>query len=220
VCFTSGDEFVLLTHPTRGRPTHRAPAIIALMLATGCESQDARLADYAERAREQQVRQNERMAEQSQAVVQQSERLTSAAQQLVEQDAVARRDLLQASQQLSQQNQAERAALNRQQAQLAADRQSAAVAALRQPLIAEAVLTTGLILAVLLPLLVTAYALRRLPEKDPAEQLLVEHVWDELISERAADHLSAPTFPALTAGDPPRLGDDKGLPLDAPSAGV
>ena len=211
---------MLLIQLLRGRPTHRALATIALTLAIGCESRDARLANYAERAREQQVRQNERMAEQSQAVVQHSDRLTSAAQRLVEQDACARRELLQASQQLSQQHHAERAALNRQQAQLVMDRQSAAAAALRQPLVAEAVLTAGLALAVLLPLLVTAYALGKLPDKEPAEQLLVEQLWEELISERAADHVSAPTFPALTATDPPRLGDNKGLPADAPSAGV
>ena len=211
---------MLLTHLTRGRPTYRNLAIIALALATGCESRDSRLAEYAERAREQQVRQSERMAEQSHAVVQQSERLTSAAQQLVEQDAVARRELLQASQQQAQQNHAERAALNRQQTQLMVDRQSAAAAALRQPLVAEAVLTTGLILAVLLPLLVTAYALRKLPDKDPAEQLLVEHLWDDLIAEGAARHLSAPTFPALTAGDAPRLVDNEDLPRDTPRAGI
>jgi cell division protein ZapA (FtsZ GTPase activity inhibitor) len=70
--------------------------IQTLMVMAGCESHDRRLADYAQRASEQQARQNERMAKQSETVTRQSQELVSAAHELVEQDAAARRELIQA----------------------------------------------------------------------------------------------------------------------------
>jgi hypothetical protein len=47
-----------------------APILSMLMLIaiTSCESQDRRLAEYAQRATEQQARQNDRIADQAQAV--------------------------------------------------------------------------------------------------------------------------------------------------------
>ena len=47
-------------------------------------------------------------------------------------------------------------------------------------MIAQAILVTGLILAALLPLLVTAYALRRLPDPGPSDTLLAETLIENL----------------------------------------
>src|SRR3954470_16830665 len=145
---------------------------ITLTEMTGCASGDRRLAEYAQRATEQQARQNERIAQQSESVAQQSLELASATQKLVEQDAVARRELIQAQNQLHEQNHVERSALDRQREQIHAEQKSALAAAVRDPVIAQAIITSGLFLAALLPLLVTAYAIRRLPAASHVDDFL------------------------------------------------
>jgi hypothetical protein len=194
----------------------RGLAVIQILtVLSGCDSPDARLAEYAERARQQQVEQTERLAHQSQAVVQQSGQLASAAQQLVEQDAAARRELLQAQQQLQQQSHANRAELNRQQAQLDTDRKTAAAAARRDPVIAEAVTALGLILAALLPLVVTVYAIRKLPEDNAEDRLLAEELWElgpQVVGrESTSDALPGPATSRL------RLTTSSGEPLPGDS---
>jgi hypothetical protein len=69
---------------------------VAMILTIGCESHDQRLADFAGQALDQQARQNEEMARQSEQVAEQSTELAKAAHSLVEQDAQARRELIQA----------------------------------------------------------------------------------------------------------------------------
>src|SRR3954466_16325846 len=139
--------------------------ILKAVTMTGCDSNDERLARYAQRATEQQARQNERIAQQSEAVARQSQELASAAHQLVEQDAVARRELLDAHAKLQAPHQSERSALARRRDELEGERKAFAQASVRDPIIARALLTAALALAALLPLLVTVYALRRLPEQ-------------------------------------------------------
>jgi hypothetical protein len=124
---------------------------LAILIPTGgCDSRDRRLADYAARATAQQARQNEQLAEQAQTVARHSQQLTAAAHDLVEQDAATRRELLQSQQLMQQHMLSESAALERQRERLDGE----------------------LSIAALLPLLVTAYALRRLPEPAADELLL------------------------------------------------
>src|SRR5687768_16923662 len=92
--------------------------ILTLIAITSCESQDRRLAEYAQRATDQQARQNKQIADQAQAVARQSEVLASAAHDLVVQDAAARRELIQAHDKLQSQNQVERTMLDRQREQV------------------------------------------------------------------------------------------------------
>src|SRR5437764_10542596 len=98
---------------------------LPLILMASCESEDRRLAEYAQRATDQQARQNERMAQQSEAIVKQSQEVTAAAHDLVEQDAAARRDLIQAQDKLQQQRHVERVSLDSQRQQLDAERTAA-----------------------------------------------------------------------------------------------
>ena len=73
------------------------PAVIA-----GCSRPlDERLAEMAQQTVAEQVRQNERMADQSQAVVEESHQLAEAAKELVERDAEARRELIAAQTELT-----------------------------------------------------------------------------------------------------------------------
>lgn len=191
--------------------------LMMLIVMASCESQDRRLAEYAQRAAEQQARQNDRIAQQSEAVVKHSQEVTAAAHDLVEQDAAARRDLIQAQDKLQQQSQNERVSIDRQRQQLDAERKSAEHAAVRDPVIAQAIITGGLIVAALLPLLVTLYALRRLPEQRPVDELLGDTLLESLLTNASADpaldgpslldcteqSLVGPTEPNTAGGDPP-----------------
>jgi hypothetical protein len=155
---------------------------LTLTLIASCDSQDRRIAEYAQRAAEQQARQNERMVQQSEAITKQSQEVTSAAHKLVEQDASARRDLIQAQDKLQEQYHAERLNLDRQRQQLDTERKAAAQAAVRDPVIAQAIITAGLFLAALLPMIVTLYALRRLPEQRPVDELLGDPLIDSIVT--------------------------------------
>jgi len=154
-----------------------------MLLIASCESPDGRLASYAQRASEEQARQNHRMAQQSEAMTRQNQELTAAVHQLVEQDAAARRELIQAQDNFRRETHDERKELNRQRAALDAARSTAAAAAARAPVVAQALIAGGLLLTALLPLLVTAYALKRLPEEQAGHELLRGAALEFLISE-------------------------------------
>jgi len=156
---------------------------LAMPLIGSCKSPDGRLADFAQRASDEQARQNHRMAQQSEAMTRQSQELTAAAHKLVEQDAAARRELIQAQDSFRRETHDERQELDRQRAVLEADRSAAATAAVRAPVVAQALLSGGLLLAALLPLLVTAYALKRLPVEQAGHELLRGAPLEFLISE-------------------------------------
>jgi len=183
--------------------------LTTLILTIGCDSQDGRLADYAERATGQQARQNEAMAKQSEQVAKQSQELASAAHELVEQDAASRRELLHAQDQLQKQHREQQLGLDQQRQELRAERLAADQAAYRNPVIAESLITLGLILAALLPLIVAAYALRKLPDPSSSEILLANGLLDDLSGMPLG--LSSP---CPQAGSPP---DISGLHLPAPA---
>jgi len=81
--------------------------ILLLLTVIGCsdspDMRDQRLAEFAEQAVKEQARQNDRMADQSQAVVEESHQLAETAKELVEHDAEARRELIAAQQELTTQ---------------------------------------------------------------------------------------------------------------------
>src|SRR5690349_15327422 len=68
----------------------------------GCDSADERLASHAQHSTAQQARQNEAIAEQSRTMASQIQEVASAAHELVQQDALARRELLESQQQLQE----------------------------------------------------------------------------------------------------------------------
>jgi hypothetical protein len=190
-----------------------------LIPITGCESRDERLASYAQQAIDQQARQNEEMARQSQQVALQSGELAKAAHHLVEQDAAARRELIEAQSNLQTQLHDERTRIDVQRQELHAQRQAAAGAAIRAPVIAHAIVVTGLILATLLPLILTAYALRRLPDPGPSESLLAETVIESLAVEHLQLPSSAPPRPLPADSRAPLLGGAPTSDLDVVSSG-
>jgi hypothetical protein len=174
--------------------------LLAILIPTlGCDSADTRLANYAQHSTAQQAKQNEAIAEQSRSMASQIQEVTSAARELVQQDAAARRELLEAQQQLQEHTHEERSVVDRQREQVETERKSMARASVREPLIAQAILTTGTLFAALLPLLVTAYAIRRLPDQSPATELFAGALLEDFLEQSA----SRPLEPA-----PPLLVDN------------
>jgi hypothetical protein len=163
-----------MTRPINPSRPETLLVILAAIAVPGCESADRRLAEFAERATQQQAQQNERIAEQSETVASQSHEMATAAHKLVEQDAAARREMIEAHGQLQQQVFQERSSVDRQREQLEIERRTVLTAAVREPVIAQAIIAGALILSALLPLLVTAYAIRRLPDQSPADELLAD----------------------------------------------
>jgi predicted small lipoprotein YifL len=168
---------------------HRGVAMFAavLLLATivGCGREpDERLADFAQQTMSEQVRQNDRMADQSQAVVAESHQLAETAKELVEHDAEARRELIAAQQELTSQLNGQQSAIYTGHEQLEQDRREIAEQRHRDPIIAAVIQAFGLFIACLLPLVVAVFVIRQMQSQEPdhaavAELLVLELTADE-----------------------------------------
>jgi hypothetical protein len=133
-------------------------ALLMLGVVGGCgRSADERLADLAQQTMTEQVRQNDRMADQSQAVVEESHQLAETAKALVEHDAEARRELIAAQQELTSQLNGQQSAIFTGHEQLEQDRREIAEQRHRDPIVAAVIQDFGLAIACLLPLLDTVF---------------------------------------------------------------
>jgi len=162
--------------------------ILMLLTVIGCsdspDMRDQRLAEFAEQAVKEQARQNDRMADQSQAVVEESHQLAETAKELVEHDAEARRELIAAQQELTSQLNDQQATVDAGRGQLEQDRREIAEQRHRDPIVATAIQNTGLVIACLLPLIVAVYVIRQMQSQEPdhaavAEMLVLEVTSDE-----------------------------------------
>ena len=150
----------------------RMTLLAALALAaTGCSSEsDARLAWLAEQSVEAQARQNEEMARQSRQVAE-------ASQALVEADAQARREMIEAQASLHKDLHEERTGLDERRDELEQDRRDVARHSRTDPLIANAIMAVGVLLACIAPLALAGYVLylttRPGNEADAMNELLV-----------------------------------------------
>ena len=162
--------------------------ILLLLTVIGCsdspDMRDQRLAEFAEQAVKEQARQNDRMADQSQAVVEESHQLAETAKELVEKDAEARRELIAAQQELTSQLNDQQATVDAGRGQLEQDRREIAEQRHRDPIVATAIENTGLVIACLLPLIVAVYVIRQMQSQEPdhaavAEMLVLEVTSDE-----------------------------------------
>ena len=124
----------------------------------------------------------------------------------VEQDAQARRELIQAQTDIQSQFHEERTGLDTRRQELHAEQKAVAAAAIREPVIAQTILVVGLVLATLLPLLVTAYALRRLLDLGPGDKSVAETLIESLDAEL---HLSLPILMRRVARNPPDIQVDR-----------
>ena len=160
-------------------------ALLMLGVVGGCgSSPDERLADFAERTMSEQIKQNDRMADQSQAVVAESHQLAETAKELVEHDAEARRELIAAQQELTSQLNGQQSAIYTGHEQLEHDRREIAEQRHRDPIIAAVIQDFGLFIACLLPLVVAVFVIRQMQSQEPdhaavAELLVLELTADE-----------------------------------------
>ncbi len=196
-------------------------ALLLLGVVGGCgSSPDERLADLAQQSMTEQRKQNDRMADQSQAVVEGSHQLAETAKQLVEHDAEARRELIAAQQELTSQLNGQQSAIQTGHQQLEQDRREIAEQRHREPIIAAMMQDFGLFIACLLPLVVAVFVIRQMQSQEPdhaavAELLVHELTADEprllpgLMSQRhALNHDDAEDAQhALIAGDSPNESD-------------
>ena len=194
------------------------PILLLLLLTViGCsdspDMRDQRLAEFAEQAVKEQARQNDRMADQSQAIVEESHQLAQTAKELVESDAEARRELIAAQQELTSQVNDQQATVDAGREQLEQDRREIAEQRHRDPIVATAIQNIGLTLACLLPLIVAVYVIRQMQSQDPdhaavAEMLVLEVTSDEprllpgpQLRPRKLTHEDESAQHALIAGD-------------------
>ena len=190
---------------------------LLLLTVIGCsdtpDMRDQRLAEFAEQAVKEQARQNDRMADQSQAVVEESHQLAETAKELVEHDAEARRELIAAQQELTSQLNDQQATVDAGRGQLEQDRREIAEQRHRDPIVATAIQNTGLVIACLLPLIVAVYVIRQMQSQEPdhaavAEMLVLEVTSDEprllpgpQLRPRKLTHKDESAQHALIAGD-------------------
>jgi hypothetical protein len=127
-------------------------ALLMLGVVGGCgRSPDERLANFAQQTMSEQMKQNDRIADQSRAVVEGSHQLAETAKELVEHDAEARRELIAAQQELTSQLNGQQSAIQTGHQQLEQDRREIAEQRHRDPIIAAVIQNIGLTLACLLP---------------------------------------------------------------------
>jgi hypothetical protein len=130
----------------------------------------------------------------------QSRQIAEASQALVEADAQARREMIEAQASLHQDLHEERSSLDERRDDLERDRREVARQRRTDPLIAEAITAVGVLLACIAPLALAAYVLHDEPprhEADAMNELLVA----EFISEQPILLPRAPRSPPQLAHD-------------------
>ena len=159
-------------------------AVLLLANIAGCgRSPDERLADFAQQTMTEQIKQNDRMADQSQAVVEESHQLAEAAKELVQHDAEARRELIAAQTELTSQLNSQQATIYAGHHRLEQDRRLIADQRHRDPIVAAVIQNFGLVIACLLPLLVSVFVIRQMQSQEPDHAAVVELLTLELTSD-------------------------------------
>lgn len=188
-----------------------APLILSV---AGCsDSSDERLAEFAQQSMAEQRMQNDRLADQSQAVVAESHQLAETAKELVKSDAEARRELIAAQTEMTSQLNEQQSVIYSGHNQLEQDRRDIASQRHRDPIIATVIQNFGLTVACVLPLVVAVFVIRQMQSQEPdhaavAEMLVLEMTSDEprllpgpMTRRPALDHDAEEVHHALVAGD-------------------
>lgn len=151
---------------------------------SGCSpAPDERLAEFAQQTMMEQGRQNQRMADQTEAIFDESHQLAEAAKELVERDAEARRELIETQQELTSQLNEQQSAIYTGHDQLEQDRREIAEQRHRDPIIAAVIQNVGLIIACLLPLLIAVQVIWQMQLQEPDHAAVAELLTLELTSE-------------------------------------
>ncbi len=173
---------------TSTSPRHRVLTLALLVMTAGCgdspDYRDQRLAEFAQQTMTEQRKQNDRIADQSEAVVKESSQLAETAKKLVEHDAQTRREMIAAQSELTSQLNQQQSVVDAGRDQLELERQQIAEKRQRDPVIAAAIENTGLAIACLLPLVICFFVIRQMQTQEPdhaavAELLIQEFSGDQ-----------------------------------------
>lgn len=165
----------------------RVTMCLALLIPgiVGCvKAPDERLAEFAQQSMAEQRKQNDRIADQSQAIVEESHQLAEAAKELVASDAEARRELIAAQQELTAQLNEQQSAIYTGHEQLEQERREIAEQRHRDPIVAAVIQNFGLVIACLLPLLVAVLVIRQMQSQEPDHAAVAELLTLELTSDK------------------------------------
>ncbi len=167
---------------------------VAITCVAGCgkppDMRDQRLAEFAQDVMKTQKEQNDRIADQSQAVVKQSQHVAEAARDLVRHDAEARREMVLVHADLVSRIDKQRSVVEEARDRLEQERSEIAHRRSRDPVIARAVESVGLSVLCLVPVAVSLYVIR---------QMTAGHADDGVVAELLTVELarSAPKLLAL-----------------------
>lgn len=162
------------------------PAIALVLTIVGCESDDERLARFAEESVDQQAQQNKAVAAQHQDIA-------KATRVLVVADAQSRADFAKLTGELH----AQRKELDAQRDALENERRVIATQRLRDPVIAAAIKDLGLLCLCSLPLVVAFYVLRTISNSTKDETALNELLVEEALLAEPSGLLGPPKRPDL-----------------------
>ena len=176
----------------------RHVVLIAIVLMTGCDGPDTRLADYAQTATKEQSLQNSRMADLQQEVAAGSRELVAAEAKMRASFTTLRKELQAQSSDIARQRdnlEAERLAMAQERRAIAKERRS-------ESLIAAAIMSGAELLFCLLPVAITAYWLWP-PNKDTQSQAAAEILIEDFVAvhpriTQATPRITAPRDPRLT----------------------
>lgn len=153
--------------------THKLILVmIPLLTAIGCNDENRRLAEMAERHLE-------RQAEQSRHVTDLQREVAEGSRRLVEADAKARQEFVA----LQREIQVSRSEVDQQRDLLAGERREMAAKRRMDPIVAAAIVNVGLILACLLPL-VLCWLLLKSPVPLADDQAVAEVLLEDLVADR------------------------------------
>lgn len=161
-----------------------------MLVATGCENENERLAEMASEHARRQAEQSQQMAELQREVAQ-------GARELVEAEARAREEMVS----LQSEMQSERAEIGRQRDQLEEARREIEHHRRTDPIIGAAITSVAMILACMLPLVLCLYLLHR--KDDTADEQMISQV---LIEDLVAD---APLLLTHSSQSRPTIGHDE-----------
>jgi hypothetical protein len=157
---------------------------LVVMCVIGCSASDERLVELSQQS-------VARQAEQNHEIAQQSQKVAEATHDLVQADARAWAELIEAQHSLEAGIQAERDSLDQQRQNLEKDRQSLANAREREPVIAQAIGAAACLLAVTACVVFCIYLVRT-TSSSPAELDLNELLLTELTADQPSFLLPAP----------------------------
>lgn len=189
---------------------------VVIIFAGGCgkppDMRDQRLAEFAHDVMKTQKEQNDRIADQSQAVVRQSQHVAEAARDLVRHDAEARREMVLVHADLVGRLDKQRSVVEEARDRLEQERIEIAQRRNRDPVIAKAVEFIGLSILCLLPVTVSLYVIR---------QMTAGHADDAVVAELLTNELArtAPKLFAQLSAPVPTIEDTGGRSSPPGSSG-